>query len=86
MSCMKKAVRALADIYDHALIYESGSLRIKTVDALLEEGFRLIEIPYRPTAENFARMFFQKLKEQGLRAESVTVYETPDNCAVYEEK
>ena len=83
---MKKAVRALTDIYDHALIYESGSLRIKTVDALLEEGFRLIEIPYRPTAENFARMFFQKLKEQGLHAESVTVYETPDNCAVYEEK
>ena len=35
-------------------------------------------------AENFARCFFEKLYEKGLPIYRVTVYETPDNCAVYE--
>ncbi len=81
---IKKEVRALADSFDHALIYESGSLMDKTLDALNEEGFHLIELPYRPTAENFARMFYEALQEKGLPVIRVTVYETPDNCAVYE--
>ena len=81
---IKKAVRALADSFDHALIYESGSLKDKTREALNEEGFHLIELPYRPTAENFARLFYEALQEKGMSVMRVTVYETPDNCAVYE--
>ena len=81
---LKKAVRSLADDFDHALIYESGSLRPATIEALNEEQFRLIEVPFRPTAENFACFFCGKLTAQGLPVTSVTVYETPDNCAVYE--
>ncbi|MBQ3856256.1 MAG: 6-carboxytetrahydropterin synthase QueD, partial [Ruminococcus sp.] len=54
---LKKAVRGLADSFDHALIYETGSLRSSTLAALNEEGFRLIEVGFRPTAENFARHF-----------------------------
>ena len=82
---LKKAVRTLADSFDHALIYEEGSLRAATVDALNEEGFRLIAVDFRPTAENFARFFFGKLAAEGLPVSSVTVYETPENCATYEE-
>lgn len=81
---LKQIVRKLADQYDHALIYEQGSLRETTIAALEDEGFRLIEVPYRPTAENFARSFFVHLKEQGLPVLRVTVWETPDNCASYE--
>ena len=81
---LKKAVRELADSFDHALIYEEGSLRPATVATLNEENFRLIEVPFRPTAENFARFFCEKLTAQGLPISSVTVYETPENCAVYE--
>ncbi|MCM1133501.1 MAG: 6-carboxytetrahydropterin synthase QueD [Ruminococcus flavefaciens] len=81
---LKKAVRDLADDFDHALIYESGSLKPETVTALNSENFRLIEVPFRPTAENFARHFYELLSAQGLAVSSVTVYETPDNCAVYE--
>lgn len=81
---LKKAVRDLADFFDHALIYESGSLKASTVQALGEENFRLIEVPFRPTAENFARHFYGLLTEKGLEISSVTVYETPDNCAEYE--
>ncbi|MBQ8122646.1 MAG: 6-carboxytetrahydropterin synthase QueD [Ruminococcus sp.] len=81
---LKKAVRGLADSFDHALIYETGSLRSSTLAALNEEGFRLIEVDFRPTAENFARHFFELLSQQGLVPCSVTVYETPENCATYE--
>lgn len=80
----KKAVRALADSYDHALIYESGTLKAATLAALTDEGFKLIEIPHRPTAENFARIFYEALSAQGLPVTRVTVYETPENCAYYE--
>ncbi|MBR0485327.1 MAG: 6-carboxytetrahydropterin synthase QueD [Oscillospiraceae bacterium] len=80
---LKKAVRSLADSFDHALIYEENTLRSKTVEALQEEHFRLIPVPFRPTAEHFAKYFFEVLQKQGLPVSRVTVYETPDNCAEY---
>lgn len=81
---LKKTVKELADSFDHALIYESGSLRESTLTALAEENFRLIEVPFRPTAENFTKHFYGILSGQGFEISTVTVYETPDNCAVYE--
>lgn len=84
-SDFKKEVRALAKSFDHVLIYERGSLRETTLAALNEENFRLIEVGFRPTAENFAEYFFGVLRSKGLPMKSVTVYETPENCAVYEE-
>lgn len=84
-SDLKKSVRALADRYDHTLIYEKGSLRESTLTALRDEGFSLTEIPVRPTAENFARLFYEALSAE-LPVSCVTVYETPDNCAAYGEE
>ncbi|MDO4155914.1 MAG: 6-carboxytetrahydropterin synthase QueD [Oscillospiraceae bacterium] len=82
---LKTALRQLAAYYDHALIYEEGSLRQATVQALQEEQFRLIAVPFRPTAECFAKHFFQLLQHQNLPVKQVVVYETPDNYAAYEE-
>ena len=84
-SDLKKAVRAIAESFDHVLIIEAGSLKPTTVAALEDEGFRLREVRFRPTAENFARYFYALLKSDHLPVRSVTVYETPDNCAEYEE-
>lgn len=81
----KKAVRSIADSFDHVLIYEKDSLKSTTLEALNDENFRLIEVPFRPTAENFAHHFYELLLNQGLNICSVAVYETPVNCAVYEE-
>ncbi|MBR6044301.1 MAG: 6-carboxytetrahydropterin synthase QueD [Ruminococcus sp.] len=83
-SDLKKAVRRLADSLDHSLLYERGTLKKATEDALLDEGFRLIPLGYRPTAENFAKAFFDELTGEGLEVSRVVVYETPDNCAGYE--
>ena len=81
---LKAAVRALADSFDHTLIFERGSLRPATLAALRDEGFSLTEVDFRPTAENFARHFLDILTSDGLPVRSVTVYETPTNCATYE--
>lgn len=81
---LKKCVRDLADSFDHALIYEVGSLKSSTISALNEENFRLIEVSFRPTAENFAHYFFNELTSKHLPVSKVTVYETPGNCATYE--
>ena len=75
-SDLKKSVKALADRYDHTLIYEQGSLRESTLNALREEGFSLTELSVRPTAENFAKLFYEALSKE-LPVCSVTVYETP---------
>lgn len=81
---LKREVRAIADYYDHALIYEENSLKAATLAALRDENFRLIEVPYRPTAENFAKAFFEQLRGNGIPVLRVRVYETPENCACYE--
>ncbi|MDE5738021.1 MAG: 6-carboxytetrahydropterin synthase QueD [Oscillospiraceae bacterium] len=80
----KKIIRNLADNFDHAFIYEENSLKLATISALEQENFKLIPVAFRPTAENFAKYFFEILTKQGLPVYAVTVYETPDNCAVYQ--
>ena len=81
---LKKAVRALAESFDHTFIYEEGSLKDSTVAALKDEGFSLTSLPFRPTAENFAKHFYDLLSDTLTGLKSVTVYETPENCAEYE--
>ena len=85
-SDIKYALREIAEEFDHSLIYEKGSLKESTVLALKDENFKMIQIDVRPTAENFARIIFDRLRNTELPVHSVTVYETPDNCAVYEEE
>lgn len=82
---LKAVLKSICDDLDHSLIYEAGSLRPATLAALCEEEFRLIEVPFRPTAEEFARYFYEKLSEKGFLVHRVEVYETPNNCAAYEE-
>lgn len=81
---IKKVLKDLCDYLDHCLIYERGSLRAKTLEALQEEDFRMVEVPFRPTAENFTRYFFDEIASKGFPVSRVEVYETPSNCAVYQ--
>lgn len=78
---IRSGLDSLTDELDHALIYEEGTLKSATVAALKEENFRLIEVNFRPTAENFAEYFYSRLKKMGYTVGSVTVYETPNNSA-----
>lgn len=82
---LKALLKGMCDELDHSLIYEEGSLKVKTVGALLDEGFRLIPVEFRPTAENFAQYFYKEIQSKGYDVHRVEVYETPNNCASYEE-
>ena len=73
------------DFFDHALIIEKGSLKPTTLTALQEENFKIVELPFRPTAERMASYFYTKMKFHGYTLRRGTVYETPKNCAIYEE-
>ena len=80
---LKRDLKSLADEFDHAFIYEKNSLKETTISALKEENFRLIEVDFRPTAENFSKYFYDRLAGMGYNVKAVTVYETPNNCASY---
>lgn len=79
----KRRVRALAGEFDHTFLVEAGTLQPATVRALESEGFVLKVLPFRTTAENLARHFFDRLSAEGLPVASVEVYETPLNGAAY---
>lgn len=82
---LKKDVKAMVDYYDHALIIEQNTMREETLNCLNNDGFKIIEVNFRPTAENFAAFFFKTMKDKGYNVRRSTVYETPTNSAVYEE-
>ena len=58
----------------------------KELEALREEDFRIVELPFRPTAEQLSRYFYMQLKARSFPVYSVSVYETPNNCATYQER
>ena len=83
---LKKDLRELADSMDHALIIEKNTLKETPLEALKSENFHIIALDFRPTAENMARYFHEKIKALGYNMHAVTVYETPTNGATYMEQ
>lgn len=82
---LKQALKSITDPFDHTLICEKESLKKTTQNLLKEEGFSIVEVDFRPTAECFAFFFHQEIKKKGFSVYSTTVYETPTNCATYSE-
>ncbi len=70
---------------DHRLLVEEGTLAPETLDALEQEGFTVLTLPFRTTAENLAHHLFYELRRAGLPVSRVEVDETPNNRAFYEE-
>ena len=82
---LKKDVREIVDYYDHALIIQENTMRKETLQCLSQDGFRILEVKFRPTAENFSFFFFKYMKDKGYNVRRATVYETPTNSATYSE-
>ena len=58
------------------------------MDELNKEGQTIdmvIEVPFRPTAEQFSRYFYEQLKGLNFPVYDISVYETPTNCSTYRE-
>lgn len=81
---LKKDLNSIVDFYDHSLIIEQNSMKLETLNNLKNDGFRIIEVEFRPTAENFAHHFFNLMEQKGYNVRKSTVYETPNNCATFQ--
>ena len=82
-STLKEELGEIVKEYDHMLLIEKGSLKPKTMEALAEEEFPVVELCFRPTAENLAKHFYDLVTERGYDVARVEIYETPNNCAAY---
>ena len=80
---LKKDLKEIVDYLDHCLIIETGSLKETTLKALQDENFRIIQFAFRPTAENMAKYFYDKMSGSGYKVKQITVYETPNNSASF---
>lgn len=81
---VKRDLKAITDRFDHALIIEEKTLKKNTVKALEEEGFKLVFVAFRTTAEEFSKFFYDEMKGKGYNITCATVYETPNNCSSYD--
>lgn len=88
---IKREFRQLIDSFDHSFIIENNegrfneqlvSVQIGTLDTV--QNTKVIEVPFRPTAENFSKFFYDTMKEKGHPVVSVEVYETPTNSCTYQ--
>lgn len=69
--------------FDHAFIYneESASER-EIAEVITRHNMKSVGLPFRSTAENLARYFFDQLAAH-VDVVSVKVYETPESCAEF---
>lgn len=81
---LKKDIKEYLDYYDHSLIVQENSMRKELLELLIEDNFKVIVVPFRTTAENFSKFFYESISEKGYKVKRVTVYETPTNSAAYE--
>ena len=82
----KIATEIICDRFDHAFVYNTKSEGETEMPAVVERyGMRTVALPFRSTAENMARMFFEELKARISGVSSVKVWETADSWAEYRE-
>lgn len=78
------------DVLDHGFIVQHTDPLGDVLDEAGRNTWRVIRLPYVPTAENLARWSWDQLAEpiasrfrDGLRLVEVTVWETPTSTATY---
>lgn len=78
------AAEEICDRFDHAFMYNTSSAGECEIAAVVEKhGMRTVALPFRSTAENLAKLFFETLHAKIPALSSVAVWETADSCAVY---
>lgn len=84
----KNALKEIAESYDHKFIIEEneeGKLLAEKIKEL-QNDFKIVFVPYRPTAEEMSREIFNKLKAKGFKVYEVELFETPNNSCIYTEE
>ena len=74
----------ICDVFDHSFIYNTESEGEREIAGVLEKhGMRVAPLPFRSTAENLARHFYERLLPRVPGLASVRVWETADSCAEF---
>ena len=63
------------------LVANRSEIAIRIMRAAAELGMRTVAIPFRSTAENLAKLFFEELKARIPGLSVVKVWETAESCA-----
>lgn len=88
-SDIKKIANELIDIeLDHGcMLHESD---VELIELFQKLGFKLVVVPFIPTAENIAKALFDQLQPKfldtfgnGLRLTKIVIWETPTSSAEY---
>lgn len=81
---LKQVIReTILQRFDHAFIYDQNSASECEIAAVIaKHGMRSVGLPFRSTAENLARYFFEALTGH-VNVVSVKVFETPESCAEF---
>lgn len=77
-----RAARAWVERLDHRLVLREDD---PVIPFLKQAGEDFVTLPVNPSAENFARLLFEHLREQGHPVTAVRFWETDTAVATYEE-
>lgn len=81
---IKQVLRTwIDDELDHRMILHEAD---PILPALRAQGEPLFVIPCNPTAENIARLIFEKARDAGLPVVEVGLWETPRSHATYSDR
>ena len=81
---LKQVIReVILDRFDHAFIYnEASESECEIAAVIAKHGMKSAGLPFRSTAENLARHFYDALAVR-VNVVAVRVFETPESCAEY---
>lgn len=78
---IKQQVKAWIDAeLDHTMLLHEHD---PFLPVMREYGERVLAVPFNPTAENLARMIFERVRDQGFPVVEVTLWETETSQATY---
>lgn len=78
--CMNEVV---VERFDHAYMYDTRSDIESSLAKMLEaQGLRTVALPFRTTAENLSKYFFEELSSR-VNVSAVRLMETPTSTAEY---
>lgn len=87
---LKNKCEELLDTFDHAFMFNSSckdNFEREIAEVVKRYGRRIIELPFRSTAENLSKYFYNvfnnEFKDNSLYISKVTVYETATSYAEY---
>jgi len=81
---LKQILReVIVERFDHAFLYdEASAVECDIAETLARHNMRRVPLPFRTTAENLARYFFNELAPR-VNVLAVHLHESPVSCATY---